>query len=223
LERSWPAFYLGSVAADVQTITDIPREKTHFYGLPPGPGEGYQRMLADFPELGHPDELTPAHAVFIAAYCAHLLLDVRWFEEVLTPFFIGGDWGDHRHRFIVHNTLLTYLDRQARAALPDDAGAILAAAHPDRWLPFAEDTDLLRWRDLLVEQLQPGAASQTVAIYAQRLRMTPAHFEANLDDPAWMDEQLFRNVPLASVTALLDSAVAQTGELVSDYLTQIIA
>jgi hypothetical protein len=220
LAREWPAFYLGSVAPDYQTICDIPRERTHFYELPPDPlAEAHAVMLARHPELADLAELSPAQAVFIAAYSAHLMLDLRWYREVLAPLFIQSPhWQDHRQRFIIHNVLLTYLDKIALETLPADAAVTLAAAEPQAWLPFAEDGDLLRWRDILVAQLQPGASILTVAIYAQRLNLSPAEFAARLEDPIWMNEQLFNRVPVAQVQELLDTAVPQSVSLITEYL-----
>jgi hypothetical protein len=219
VEQEWPAFYLGSVAADVQTVNQMAREKTHFYGLPPDRERpAHEVMLAEYPALAEAGRLRPGQAVFVAAYAAHLMLDLSWYWQVLTPYFFNGDWGETRYRFLIHNTLLTYLDRIDQAALPATAGPTLAAGEPADWLPFVSDDDLRCWRDMLVAQLRPGALSQTVEIYARRLGMTAADFAANLDDPAWMEVQVFRNVPLAGVRAVLDEAVGESVALISEYL-----
>lgn len=220
LQNNYPAFYLGNVAPDYQTIADIPRENTHFYNLPPRAGERtYPAMLKNFQEISEADRLPAAQAVFVAAYCAHLMLDLRWYREVLVPYFIEvRDWGDLRHRFLVHNTLLTYLDKKAVASLPSNAADILAAAEPDHWLPFALDADLLRWREMLTLQLAPGATLRTVEIYAERLMMSPAEFESNLEEPVWMQEHIFDNVPVDKVLQMLTSAVSESVELMADYL-----
>ncbi len=221
IDGCWPAFYLGNVAADFQTICDIPREEAHFYQLPPAEGvEAHKVMLERYPQLAHPEAMRPGHAVFIAGYRAHLLLDLRWYWDVLMPYFVEAKgWSaDHRQRFLVHNTLLTYLDGEARASLPEDAGETLAAAEPKHWLPFASDGDLIRWRDMLVRQLQPGATRETVAIYAERMNMRPDEFAARLADPAWMEAQVFRKVPLEAVEAVLEEGLVESVGLVTDYL-----
>jgi hypothetical protein len=220
LQNNFPAFYLGNVAPDYQTIVDIPRENTHFYNLPPAADErAYPTMLSRYQEISDAGRLPAAQAVFVAAYCAHLMLDLRWYREVLLPYFIEvRDWGDLRHRFLVHNTLLTYLDKMAVASLPTGAAEKLAAAEPDHWLPFALDADLLRWRDMLTLQLAPGAALKTVEIYSERLMMSPAEFSSNLEEPVWMQEQLFSNVPVEKVLNMLTSAVSESVELIAEYL-----
>jgi hypothetical protein len=219
LEDHLPAYYLGNVAPDYQTITSIPREKTHFYDLPPGvDDDSCLTMLTQYPELSAAKTSSQSHAAFISAYCSHLLLDLRWYHEVLIPFFLGpGDWKDHRHRFIVHNTLLTYLDRQAFYSLSESAAETLEAAKPNGWLPFASNVDLSAWRDFLVSQMKPGATPQTVEIYAGRLSMSPEQFSENLDRPEWMEEYVFSKVSLDSVLAILATAIGDGVALITDY------
>lgn len=216
-----PAFYLGHVAPDYQTICNVPREKTHFYRLPPDPMyRGYLRMLATYPKLSQPATLGDEHAVFISAYCAHLMLDLRWYEDVLIPFFVEPiDWESNHQRFVVHNTLLTYLDKQAVKVLPKEAANTLADAKPMHWLPFATVEELTNWRDVLVDQLQPGARLRTIEIYAERLFLTPEEFAANLEESSWMDEYLFQRVPLQKVQEILTSAVHESVEMISNYLS----
>lgn len=223
IDRALPAFYLGHVAADFQTIADIPREATHFYHLPPARETiAHERMLQSYPQLAQTKHMTVDHAVFVAAYRSHLLLDQLWYWDVLIPYFMeASHWeADHRQRFLVHNTLLTYLDKLALESLPPDAGVTLAAARPHRWLPFAGDGDLIRWREMLVDQLQPGATIQTIAIYAERMRLQPAAFAANLANPQWMQEQVFSKAPLEEVQAIITEGVTQSVALISDYLCE---
>lgn len=221
LRAAWPAFYLGSVAADYQTICQIPRAETHFYTLPPAvDARAHLAMLQRFPQLAQAATLPEDQAVFVAAYSAHLMLDLRWYHGVLQPYFLQptGWSADHRARFLVHNILLTYLDRRAYDALPPQAGATLAAARSDHWLPFADDADLRVWQNMLVQQLRPGAAIKTIEIYAGRLRMTPREFAERLQDEPWMATQVFRRVPLAAVDALLTAAVGESIALIAAYL-----
>ena len=222
LDAHWPAFYLGNVAADFQTISATPRAAAHFYSLPPAPGvEAHEEMMHRHPELAPASRLAPEHAVFIAGYRAHLLLDLRWYRDVLMPYFVDAKgWpADHRQRFLAHNILLTYLDNLASTSLPENAAATLAQAQPRQWLPFAGDGDLIRWRDMLSEQLRPGATIQTLVIYAGRMNMAPEAFAERLDDPAWMEERVFRQVPLERVQATLTEAVEESVQLVRDYLS----
>ena len=220
LQECLSAFYLGNVAQDYQTICNVPREETHFYRLPPGINDrAYPDFLNSFPSLRDPRKLSFDHAVFIAAYCAHLLLDLQWYHEVLVPYFVSPEtWDDNHQRFVVHNTLLTYLDKEAVASLPDTAAETLASANPNDWLPFATDEELAQWRDILVEQLQPGASLRTIDIYARRLFLTPEEFAANLEKPEWMETYLFKRVPIEAVKELLASSVSSSVQIINQYL-----
>ena len=222
IQTYFSAFYLGSVAPDYQTICNVPREKTHFYDLPPSDDDrAYPKLFSSYPELAEQIRLSPEQAVFIAAYCAHLMLDLRWYHEILTPYFVEPlEWESHQQRFVVHNTLLTYLDKQAVIALPDSAASVLSSANPNGWLPFALDKELIEWRDLLVEQLRPGAPLRTVEIYAKRLFLTPEEFESNLEEPAWMDAYLFTRVPIEDVQDMLTSAVTESLGIITDLIDE---
>jgi len=219
LDANWSGFYLGSVAPDVQTVSRVPRDQTHFYDLPPETGDkAYPKMLARYPSLNSAS-LPPDKAVFVSAYCAHLMLDLRWYHEVLIPYFVDPPtWDDNHQRFVVHSTLLTFLDQLAVNSLNAGAAQTLASIDKGGWLPFVKDEDLMEWRDILVDQLQPGAPLRTIEIYAGRLYMSPDEFAANLNEPAWMDEHLFQRVPVPKVKEMLASAVPESVKLINEYL-----
>ncbi len=225
LQAHYSAFYLGNVAPDYQTICDIPREETHFYNIPPAPDlQAHELMLGRFPQLADVSRLPEAQAVFLAGYCAHLIQDLVWYRRILYPLFVQSKkWPqDRRQRFVAHSTLLTYLDRRACRALPLDAGKILAGAVSSNWLPFAADEDLHRWRDMLANQFHPGNSTETIAIYARRLGMAPAQFAANLDDPEWMDRQVFAEAPLAQIDAILAAGNDKSVQFINRFLDPVV-
>lgn len=223
LTQNWSAFYLGSVVPDLSAISDIAREATHFYTIPLPPHvHAVPEMLVAHPSLADVSALRADHAVFIAGYSAHLLLDVIWLREIVYPFFVQQDsWPTRQARRVAHFILLTYLDNQDRQALPDMAGETLAAAHSHDWLPFAPDGIIQQWQAMLVEQLQPNAPSQTINIYAERVGMTAVDFANSLNDPSWMEKQVFGKVPVERVQAILKTAVPRSIDLITDYLAPI--
>jgi len=222
LQQEWPAFYFGSVAPDYQYICGIPREQTHFYSIPPEPdNQGYNTMLRQFPELAQSQNLSPSQAMFVAAYSVHLMYDLIWLRDIIDPYFFRAKgMGDRQQRILVHFILLTYLDKLAFESLPETAMSTLAAAHADQWLPFAQNEHLINWRDEIVPQLQPGARIRTIEIYAERLGMTPDEFAINLEDPAWMDEHIFGQLPVTEIQAILDTAVPRSVDLITKYLLE---
>lgn len=218
---SWPAFYLGSVAPDCQELAQISREATHFYDVPPKPdNQAYPRMLNQYPQLADSAALPPAQAMFVAAYSVHLMLDLVWFREVLMPYFVNArQWVDGRkERYIVHNIVLTYLDKLAYESLPETAVSTLSAANPQHWLPFVPDDALRQWQTLLTAQLEPAGELETINIYAGRLGMSPAEFAANIEDVNWMEAHVFQNVPVAAIQERLETAVADGLALTRQYL-----
>lgn len=219
LQRQWPAFYFGSVAPDYQEVADVPRRQTHFYDLPPEPDNmGYNALWDAYPALTDVANLAPEQAMFVAGYSVHLLYDVIWLREVVDPYFFRAkDMGDRKQRMLIHFILLTYLDKLAFESLPETAAQTLAAAHSEQWLPFADNAHLEQWRALLLPQLQPGAMSSTVAVYARRLGMTPAEFAASLEDPDWMEAHVFDRLPVAEIQEILQAALPRSVDLLLGY------
>ena len=94
---------------------------------------------------------------------------------------------------------------------------MLAAAGYNHWLPFAEDEMLNSWRVFLLEQMTPGRSTQTVRIFAGRLRMTPDEFSAKLNDPDWMNKELFSRIPVAAIQRRLQESVPESLDLIEAY------
>lgn len=220
LAQSWDAFYLGNVAPDVQNINGMAREVTHFYHIPQRSQlPAYDEMLVQYAALAQPDQMPPGQALFIAGYRAHLLLDQIWWREVAAPCFFRSDaFADLPQRRLAHFILLSYLDARSLAALASSAGQTLAAATPHDWLPFVPDADLRRWRDMLADQLLPGAQPQTTAIFAARLGIPPERLVQNLQDVDWLNVHLFDKVPIDQIEASLTTAVSASITLTHHYL-----
>jgi len=220
LKAHLPAFSFGNIAPDFQAICEVKRETTHYYPIPPAKDDydAFGRLLDAHTRLKQPQQLPPADALFIAGYGAHLLFDLIWDHNVLTPHFRHADWAEPLVRFLAHNIMLTYLDREARAPLPTNVGKTLSQAPITTTLSFATTEQLHAWQKDIAGQLQPGARSHTVYIYAKRMRITPEEFIAKLDDTIWMDEHVFQRVPWSLVQNTLETAVPRAITLVQTYL-----
>ena len=223
LRANWAAFYLGSIAADYQSITDTPRESTHFYPIPLLPEHNpVTRLLDENPGLANSAEIAPDLAIFTVAYLAHLYCDVVWYRHIMLPYFaFNKQWDDvdRRERFMAHNILLTWLDQRALGRLPDSAEKTLSAATVPQDIPFLDPDGSTKWHQLIVDQLAPGAMSSTVQIYAERLNTTPEAFAAQLNNDEWMQSILFNRVPLYTVLEILDGALDTCVDLITAYLT----
>ncbi len=219
LDAAWPAFYFGSVAPDYQTICGIPRPETHFYTMPPESRcQGWRNMIAQFPQLYPGSTLDPDQAAFMAAFLVHLRLDLDWHFDVVLPYFANSALiEDPRQGYLLHVMLLAYLDNLAYQSLPDTAPAALAAVEVSHWLPFAGDEELTAWRDFLLEQMSPQAVTRTVQIFARRLRMTPDEFAAKLNNPEWMNKELFSRIPVSRIQRQLNNLLAESLDLVDAY------
>lgn len=214
------AFFFGHIAPDVQVVSRQPRDATHFFSIPPtNRRPAYERMLTAYPRLAQPSTLSVAQAAFIVGYLSHLLLDECWVREVFYPVF-GPEqtWGDRRERFLLHNVLRAWLDRRDLPNLHGGMDDLLRHARPDGWLPFTADADLCRWRDLVADQLEPGATIRTVEIFANRARVPDTEFLALLD-PRVVEERILNRISVVELDRFHERAVARTYDLTVRYLS----
>lgn len=220
LRSELSAFYFGNVAPDFQVIADVKRQETHFYPIPAEIGDygAFERMQAAYPQFADPAGLSRREAVMTAAYGAHLIYDLVWNHHILAPCFLDQEWGTPLERFTAHVVLLAYLDRVSLRELPESAEGVLEAAVFEGWLPFDGEGKLAEWQELLVAQLRPEGEAQTIEIFASRLRMEPAAFSANLNDPDWMAEHVFQHASLAHVAEVDQLALTKSVALLVDYL-----
>jgi hypothetical protein len=213
------AFFFGHIAPDVQVISREPRASTHFFALPPTNSiPAYSHMLMTHLQLAQPSMLAAAHAAFVAGYISHLLLDELWVREIFFPVFGPAQvWGERRERLLLHNVLRAWLDRRGLPLLWDGAGDLLRCAEPNGWLPFVSNQHLAQWRDLVADQLVPGAAIRTVEIFANRARIPNDEFLALLD-PRVMDERVFSHISLVELNRYYEWAVTGIHDLIVQYL-----
>jgi hypothetical protein len=192
-----PAFFLGCVAPDAQTVSGQPREATHFFYVPLRDSvPAIQHLFDAHPELAQPLALPGAQAVFLSGYLTHLALDELWVRDVFEPIFGSrAHWGTFVERLYLHNALRSHLDASDRKRLPGSTAATLRSVYPRGYCPFISDETLLHWRDLIAEQLSPGQATRTVEVFAQRMGADPHAFAALLASPEAMRRRIFDRLP----------------------------
>lgn len=219
LEQAYGAFLLGHTAPDVQTVSQQPREETHFYTIPPnGKMPAYRALLAAHPQLACADRLEPRHAAFIAGYLSHLLADETWWRDIFSPSFgLQARWRTWKERLFFHNVLRTYLDLQDQGHLEPNAWRALAASQPQGWLPFVSDQALQAWRDLLVHQLEPGQHVRTAEVFAARMHVPAEDINSVLNSAQQM-AQLFHHIPHSRLNIYRTTVLQQSAILINQYL-----
>lgn len=219
LTADWPAFLLGNIAPDVQTVSGQPREATHFFTVPLAESPpAAETLLRRYPVLAQPQRLPPAQAAFLAGYLAHLEFDVAWIREIFEPVFGPAQtWGHWKERIYLHNALRAHWDAADLPALPADTGAALAAARPSNWLPFVDDHHLAAWRDLVADQLHSEGRAATVEVFAERMGVAPAALRELVESPEQMAARVFSRVPAGRLAAYRTAALTLTSVRLTEY------
>jgi hypothetical protein len=212
-------FLFGSTAPDVQVVSGQRREATHFFNLPIQAEDppAWEVFLASYPQLAMTDPIPAAQSAFLAGYLCHLQADWVWVNELFVPAFgPRAAWGTFRLRLYYHNVLRAYLDLQTKPGLLADAGTCLDQVVPDRWLPFVKDQFLVEWRDLLTQQLQPGAAIQTVEVFSSRQGISAPEYYALLASEDRMQREVFDHLSLERIESYRLQVLKDNIKLLAD-------
>lgn len=225
LEAEQPAFLLGSIAPDVQTVSGQPRDATHFFHIPRRDARpAHQHLFEQHPALAQPRQMPAPQAAALSGYLTHLLLDEIWVQEIFEPVFgHRQSWGTFSERLYLHNALRSYVDEHDRRYLPLAIAASLHAARPDRWLPFVGDDHLLHWRDLVAEQLTPGQAARTVEVFAERMGADPHALAALLASPEEMQRRVWARLPAEKLDMYYAAGLEQAADLLRAYWANRLA
>jgi hypothetical protein len=214
-------FLFGNTAPDVQVVSGQRRQETHFFDLPirEGAPPAWEHMLACHPALAHADGLPASQAAFLAGYLCHLQADWYWVSEIFAPVFGPHcTWGTFRQRLYLHNVLRAYLDLHILPELPPGMDVCLHRVTPAGWLPFVQDRFLSQWRDLLSPQLQPGAAAQTVEVFAARQGILVSAYYDLLESGERMQQEVFDHLPLGHIQGYRQRLLDENIRLLSHYL-----
>jgi hypothetical protein len=221
LDTSRCVFLFGNTAPDVQVVSGQPRQLTHFFNLPIQTGDppGWELLLATHPHLADARQLPIPQATFLAGHLCHLQADWLWVKEIFVPVF-GPDcsWGTFQKRLYLHNVLRAYLDVRILPELRPGMDVCLSQVKPEGWLPFIEDRYLIKWRNLLFPQLQPGASTQTVEVFSSRQGIAAPEFHALLGSEERMQLEVFRHLPLQQVQDYQQRVLDENSRLLTDYL-----
>lgn len=222
LQRYASAFLLGNTAPDVQTVSGQPRQETHFFELPVDAQDRdpWEVMFGEHPSLRRLGQIEPGRAAFIAGYASHLLADWMWVKILFNPVF-GHDvtWGSLSERLYLHNVLRAYLDFQILPGLIKDFPPQYRMEHlqPRGWLPFVQDVHLEQWRDYLCGQLKPGAAMQTVEVFAARQGIPAEQYYRLLNSENLMQREVFARLPYQSLLDYRRQLVDQNVQLLNHW------
>ena len=191
LRQECSAFLLGNIAADARISSGLKRADTHFYRYDePMDDHAWRTMLARFPSLGQP--YSDAQRAFVAGYVAHLSIDETWTVDMLRPHFVEREWRTGDFRFFMLHILLILMDERDYRQLAEWQAGTLAQIQPDGWLPFIADADLAAWGAFIRQQI--AGESQTLQVFGERIKKTPAEFREVLDSPERLQADLWRYI-----------------------------
>ncbi len=215
-------FLFGNTAPDVQVISGQARETTHFFTLPIWKNKctPWQLFTRNNPCLAITASLPPEQTAFLAGYLCHLQADWFWVRDIFSPVFgAQSRIGSQEKRLYLHNVLRAYLDYRILKSPVAQVGLCLRKVTPHSWLPFTGDEHLCAWRDFLSPQLEPGAAIQTVEVFASRQGIDPSAFYQMIELEEEMEHNIFKYVPRKNMEIYRRRVVEENSRLIKSYLS----
>ncbi|MFN8375470.1 MAG: zinc dependent phospholipase C family protein [Anaerolineae bacterium] len=201
LQDNRSAYLLGSIAADARAGDGGERSDTHFYYYDqPITSPPWRLMMEQYPTLHHAS--SSAQRAFLAGYVAHLAVDELWTMDMLRQHIAFSAWSASRHqRFYVLNLMLITMDERDLSRLESWIADSLNAAQPHDWLPFLDDPTLVKWRELIYVQIEPGGVSITLNnVVGGRVGEKPEEIRADLDSPETMQRLVGQRTARAILT-----------------------
>ncbi len=186
------------------------------------PHPPWDQLALAYPQLARSSKISHQKAAFLAGYACHLRADWVWVTDIFEPFFgLQAGWSTFRERLYLHNVLRSYMDCQILEPVRRQAHNTLENVTLNGWLPFAQDTHLETWRDLLAGQLQPGARIQTVEVFASRQGIPPTEYYDLLNSEQALESAVFSHLPRDLLDAYLGNLLADNVLFLQDYLSEI--
>ncbi len=220
LKLESPAWLLGNIAADARVGSGAPRATTHFYDYREGIQQHPWRVMVNQnPELMTP--IDPAHLAFIAGYIAHLAVDEIWSIEMVGPHFALREWADQATRFYMLHIILIHMDERDLLKLQPWQAETLCIAQPQNWLAFLPDEDLHGWQELILEQIKPGGATQTLEIFGERIKHSADELRSFLDSHEKMQAGLWDHISQALLHTVEEHAYLHARRQVLRYFLEI--
>ena len=222
-------YAIGSTVPDVQVITSLTREETHFFDLSEEECEsGTKRIFEAHPHLGDTEKMDDAAKALVAGYLSHLITDELWILEVYRPLFSAASpLGDNVMANMLDKLVQYELDRRERedrAAMEAVRSSVLDW-EPVDVLGFIEANLLAPWRDFV----------GSVAVREPDLGFFPAYarryllHRMNVDEEQLGDffstldttlEWTIQYVTPQRLTAFREKAVSLSVTLAREYLDE---
>lgn len=220
LHKHWGDFLLGNISPDAHHKTQsLRRVDTHFFEYGEKVSPLAEDVLLDtYPNLGLAELGLGSNAAFIAGYLAHLAVDEIWYEEVILRFALEPDWGSQKDRHFLFVSLMCVVDKRDFERLPSTQYADLAASQMNDYLPFMEDSAICAWRDMVVNQIQPGGERETLEIMGRVVEAGQEQLTQFVNSPERLETQLWSRFSLTQLHAAEELAYQHMRQVVCNYL-----
>ena len=227
VDQNLASYLVGASAPDVQIITDVSREETHFFDLEDERSESGSRLIFKaHPNLDKGSKLNAATKSFVAGYLSHLVTDEIWILDIYRPFFgRSSPLGKDPTANLLDRLLQFELDRREREdkAKMEEIQAQIRDWDPNVDIGFLGNIDLRQWRDFLCTAVIREANLAFFPFFAQRFlvprqKIDPEPLEEFLSSMPAKLEWAIQYITPQRLTAFREKAISQSASVAREYL-----
>jgi len=227
VDRCMGGYAIGATLPDIQIVTSLRREETHFFDLDSEEyHSGTERIFEVHPELADADGLDDEVKSLVAGYLSHLITDEIWIRDVYRPLFGKSSLLGENAMANMMDKLVQYeLDRRER----EDRTAMEAIRATVRdWEPIdplglVDRHVMTQWRDFVCSAAIREPNLALFPLFARRYLLHRMNVdETQLDEFfSSMDDSLewiVQYVTPERLVAFREKAIAQSVALAREYL-----
>ena len=229
VDRYMGGYAIGATLPDIQIMTSLRREETHFFDLDREEYEsGTERIFEAHPELAETARLDDDVKSVVAGYLSHLITDEIWILDVYRPLF--GSSSPLRENAMANmmDKLVQYeLDRREREdrTTMETIRATVRDWEPIDPLGLVDKHVMSQWRDFVCSAAIREPNLALFPLFARRYLLHRMEVdETQLDEFfSSMDanlEWIIQYVTPERLAAFREKAIAQSVALAREYLRE---
>lgn len=227
VDRHMGGFAIGATLPDIQVVTSLRREETHFFDLDREEYySGTQRIFEVHPGLAEASRLDDDVKSLVAGYLSHLITDEIWILDLYRPLFgTSSPLAENAMANMLDKLLQYELDRREREnrTVMETIRASVSDWEPIDPLGLVDEGVLREWRDFVCSAAIREPNLALFPLFARRYLLHRMKVdETQLDEFfSSMDANLAWTIEYVTperLSAFREKAIAQSVALAREYL-----
>ncbi len=229
VDRYMGSYAIGATLPDIQIVTSLRREETHFFDLDREEYQsGTERIFEAHPELAQTAGLDDDVKSLVAGYLSHLITDEIWILDVYRPLFgKSSPLGENAMANMMDKLVQYELDRREREnrTAMEAIRASVREWEPIDPLGLVDKQVMTQWRDFVCSAAIREPNLALFPLFARRYLLHRMEVDETQLDEFFSSmeaslEWIIEYVTPERLAAYREKAIAQSAALAAEYLNE---